>query len=833
MNFIINLDRNTQSWQSEPIIALSEEDNIVSNENIFKIEQPYYWQYYSNDPTYKTTVCNIKFNINSASCSEILIKDMKIEVKDDEENIRKKGVEEFLYLDTDQNLIKKSNDQQGISLLLFHCKIKEMKKPKECIQLDNNLNKQEIECKISFEYQENINTDNYNTNHFSFTIQLAIIKAYSPKWTCIDFGTSAIAVAQKNMDGEDMLFDLQTLQKDTVEKYEDTDFYKTPRFEENTKFISSTIMLNNKGYLSPPDSESTKFKYKGHYDELVQFSPTVPRVQANPDRVLPPIKTIIGSNKLNYRNVFYKERTDNDDTPARPFSDTDLDTFEIFKKAYTSFLDNYIEKQSEHPENIILTIPNTFTPTHTNLLKEMIIKYWKEKQWYLRRLELISESDAVAIYYVSNWKKFNKNKDVEEDKVLVYDMGAGTLDLTYFTIKKTGNNIKIDTHITSKLGSVKAGNYFDNIIAECICKTHQEKNIPEDLYERNDQQAARFKDFVKNVVKPQLFKGNVNISWDTTTTNENKEIGTDIDIDRKADTKIEINLEKVLKYGEKTEGDKIIKGLIDKYIEDCSTKILEILELSKDKNEKNRVDSIIFTGRASQITKLRDEIRGYFTENSKPNEIDLSKESPDILKSAVAMGALKYVALFSQEGSKINVFCNNILCSYGFIYEELGEVHYQELLNPKTADLGVAPIYKDGILIKQYDTDTDSASHTALPNKGDIGAANRVHFVQSYLPKQNQTKDEWENGNRDFIFDVIEPKSLEQIRDDNRNFNYNPQRDLIDFRIRVDENNKMKINIGKGGVYDLDEELIPSINVDNQIFAKTMWPYWNKNNFKK
>ena len=89
---------------------MSEKDNIVGNGNIFKIEQPCYWQYYSNDPTYKTTVCNIKFNIDNASCSEILVKDMKIEIKDDEQNIiKKKETEDFLDLDKDQNLIKISD----------------------------------------------------------------------------------------------------------------------------------------------------------------------------------------------------------------------------------------------------------------------------------------------------------------------------------------------------------------------------------------------------------------------------------------------------------------------------------------------------------------------------------------------------------------------------------------------------------------------------------------------------------------------------------------------------------------------------------------------------
>ena len=77
----------------------------------------------------------------------------------------------------------------------------------------------------------------------------------------------------------------------------------------------------------------------------------------------------------------------------------------------------------------------------------------------------MSESDAVAFYYLSKRAELLENTELDDDfdkNVLVYDMGAGTLDITYFTRKECGDKYEIE--MVGKMGVSRAGNYMDYIL---------------------------------------------------------------------------------------------------------------------------------------------------------------------------------------------------------------------------------------------------------------------------------------------------------------------------------------------------------------------------------
>lgn len=63
---------------------------------------------------------------------------------------------------------------------------------------------------------------------------------------------------------------------------------------------------------------------------------------------------------------------------------------------------------------VVLTYPNTYTPTHLGILRDIAYKTFP----YLRDgyLKFVSESDAVAAYYLANWSKFNKVGNIKEKK---------------------------------------------------------------------------------------------------------------------------------------------------------------------------------------------------------------------------------------------------------------------------------------------------------------------------------------------------------------------------------------------------------------------------------
>ena len=155
---------------------------------------------------------------------------------------------------------------------------------------------------------------------------------------------------------------------------------------------------------------------------------------------------------------------------------------------------------------IILTYPNTFSPLHIKHIKEDVILQ-QFPEFDKKHIKFISESDAVAIYYAGNM--YNKNT-VKPEYVLVYDMGAGTLDITYFLITRT--NKKTNINIIGKSGKTTAGNYLDRLLAEYIYMQNKDKFITE-LFPENKTKTKEvrehsiiLKNYIKKIIKPNLYK---------------------------------------------------------------------------------------------------------------------------------------------------------------------------------------------------------------------------------------------------------------------------------------------------------------------------------------
>ena len=121
-----------------------------------------------------------------------------------------------------------------------------------------------------------------------------------------------------------------------------------------------------------------------------------------------------------------------------------MEFFVLFRHFVLPSIDN-INKVNK----LILTYPNTYTPVHLNTLSTIAHKVFPNiRPGYLK---FVGESDAVAAYYMNNWNDYHDNKeDIEKDEtVLVYDMGAGTLDITVFN--KRFVNKKYEIEILGKI----------------------------------------------------------------------------------------------------------------------------------------------------------------------------------------------------------------------------------------------------------------------------------------------------------------------------------------------------------------------------------------------
>jgi molecular chaperone DnaK (HSP70) len=657
-----------------------------------------------------------------------------------------------------------------------------------------------IKYEISFEYWEDKegNSTNieqsfsYQKKTFQFIIALTLKKVQSQEWLCIDFGTSAIVAAKGKDDRTYNLIDLYSRQTGLFECFGTV---KEPRFEAGSKFISSTVMLRE-GEKNSDDLNLNKV--------FVLLSPPLPVMQQKSQHVLPPIKSLLRySGILNNMDIQYKhDLTDS-------IQKSTLSIEDIIKKAYSQLFKKYIE-QSDINENLIITVPNTFTPFDIKKLKDIARSTIGDNTNL--KVESIPESDAVALFYAVNRGLIFKNRTISiltTEHVLVYDMGAGTLDLTYFEITKGGDG-KRDIELKKKIGTNKAGNYFDYIIADALCQIYKIDTKllkPGDANTRAD--AAKLKEFICKEVKPNL--------------NENKKV---LDLEKnnillKYNTSLEnIELDKikehecVKQYIKETTEDLLITFLYGKDVQDSYTPKLNY-----------PIGTVVFSGRGSQYQAFKDQIKNFVTQqnNKEPviiddlnisNKPDNSKQN---LKSAVVLGAISYASVFSKSFSKFKIKNKNIHASYGFLYLEEDEYEnrtwkYYELLNPDTKATGSNEV--NGICVYTYDTDRFNA--IGVPNTQtfiDISSGAEIHFIQSY--SLNPAQD-WDEENKEYITKIF---SFDQ-----NTFEHDNKDGKIAVRITVDGNNEMAIHIGGNRIL-LNEDYKPEVEM-NAIFEKSMWPYW-------
>lgn len=399
------------------------------------------------------------------------------------------------------------------------------------------------ECPVDIRFSFNYSIDldgilDEPTESYERWIRTKVELVPNPEWLCVDFGTSAVVASYgdnlTDSRGEkmDILLDLKTAKKDWLKTaYGKTQSEQSDESESAPKLISSMMALNP-GNI-------------GDYDELIKtadvfkqsalwFSPASWMLASN-DYMLPCLKSMVGFKSLpaalvtaiSNNNFIYRKGGDTIEFNSYNSPLTRVDTlFEIvYKQLFQLYLETATTAQNRTNcgtvQRLILTYPNTYTPLHLKKVREIAARQlsdlriddYDEKKNYLR---FISESDAVAFYYLSrrNYLK-SRHRDLPDDfdrNILVYDMGAGTLDLTY--IVKTSENSETIIDIRGKMGASKAGNYADYVLGEILCDSAETENDKKMLVEAlkltlNNKAGANansvaFKRYIKSTLKPAL-----------------------------------------------------------------------------------------------------------------------------------------------------------------------------------------------------------------------------------------------------------------------------------------------------------------------------------------
>lgn len=600
----------------------------------------------------------------------------------------------------------------------------------------------------------------------------------NPEWLCVDYGSSAIVCRYDNE-----ILDLKK-QKDSIFRKAEDGKFRLDTIEGKTPFLSSDIVL----HTVRDTSQSTLCSQQGKDDDVpylnlsVCLSPTSSLIKNDVRTQLPCLKILVGNEFLPQKPDFmtfrYTRSDENGkvgtieakDAMARDEQSCILRISSIFNDAYAALFKYFIlpESRDKSINKLVLTYPNTYTPAHLKVLERIAHETFpKVRDGYLK---FVSESDAVSAYYLQNWDSFNKGKQIADDEtVLVYDMGAGTLDITLFKkhLNKCG---KIEVNILGKIGTGKAGNYLDYLISEIIDdkvpgairgpKTVSTTSVPDvqTLNERLD-----VKQTVKDNIKPNL-KPDKELTCGASSFNSSVIL---------EDQRFKDFLKQV------TSG--ILSQLLA-YVGDSSLKI----------------DTVLMSGRSCRLDALQKALRESLSGIGCPNaRIVKFKSSGDKEKTVVVEGAMARAALFSSLESPVQILSRRLYASYGLIYQKLGgSYHYTELL--KSSDL---PFNTDNTNLEDFEGKNVTAKGTA--------SAGTIKLIQTYLSPED-TEKAYNAGDLEFISEMEEY--------DMADFD---GKDELNVKLKLDYKNNISLYVnGRISIGSSPK----GVDLSSEITKRSIWP---------
>lgn len=682
----------------------------------------------------------------------------------------------------------------------------------------------EIKVNISFEYY--VDKENaYNHEReipesdfckFDARIPILAKKEPKPEWLCVDFGSSAIVASygshrhDKKAGLADNLLTLGTAKNRLLKKWFKSDSQKsTDKSEQDPRLITSAVVVNlMTNNLSDTEVKKAKVSALEYLQHPIQLSPSSGMIDIY-TRILPGLKSIMGNNIIP-ENIL----------PANVrMSETDpLKVNTVFESVYRQLFNLFLPSETRKTNKIVMTIPNTYAPNHVDILRGIVSDLLPEVR--SDYTYFISESDAVAFYYLSRRPEFKEHTQFSLDpnfdkRVLVYDMGAGTLDLTYFTRTEQAENEIIE--VVGKMGVSSAGNYIDYLIAEIIVdllakddsvNDRTQKELQKilslsDCPGRDSDAASCLKHFVRDEVKPQL---NYLSSTIPTLKLFNNELPT-----------------KKITAAEIVEHEKF-----QTYLKMVSEQIFqEFKSLFERKPQEIRPDLVIFSGRATHLNAIREAVRNALTVFGCSEECmfaDLSGEqySKDVsltegnissLKTAVVDGALAFCSDFAAGKGKYILKNKNVYAQYGIIFRQADGWVWEKLIDTHTQpcnDENTAR-FSAGMTIYEYDSRVHDASNissfgqmegSACKHKRNFADISGAYVIQSY---SNHTQNDWPK-NKDLI-SIIGYADLQNISG------------VLEYGLRIDDQNQIRLMIGAS-----EMTLQAHDEIDSTSFRKSMWP---------
>ena len=656
------------------------------------------------------------------------------------------------------------------------------------------------------------------------TVCLRLKKTPQPEWLCVDFGTSAVvaAYACDIFTSRDTLVNLKE-QKDFLlrQAYTEQDSVKASSAdEEGAHLISSTICLNSK---NQGDCRHVGTEGADYRNYAVWFSPSSNDIQL--DYQLPCLKTIMGYHHLppifspsaienfTYQLDGEERHLDNNQNTIR--GDASLTCVdEVAEIVYRQLFNHYLTRQLQHVngqtallprivDKLVLSVPNTYTPLNIETLRHLARQSMPTV--YPEHLLTVSESDAVACYYLSRENDFfdasELNRDLiaslrRRESVLVYDMGAGTLDLTWFT-KETDDNGRVTATICGKMGINKAGNYLDYELASIIVDLLADKrnmlieklraalslDLVASIESRQSSQARNdLKRYVRQL-KPSLNQPDMTLPSLTIE-------GEDVPMVKS------LRMADIVRHPR-------FQQFIDSITRDVLLRFGRLFSTSG----KMDIDVVVFSGRSTGLEAIRrgvsEQIGIIRSTSATPllfadicegrlkTDTQISTLNPRLsnLKEVVTQGALAY-ANYKREGSSIVIRNQQLYATFGLVLHKQTGRQWVPLIGPDCA----STIDNDGIV----------ASHEVII-QGDVL---RVELVQSYSP---DVLEDYQNK----MFDAIS-----KLTEFTHEGGVTTVQLFMDNGAQGTLGSTLRLRKGQGD----GEQLNPHDDFSNESLRKSLWP---------
>ncbi len=591
-----------------------------------------------------------------------------------------------------------------------------------------------VQTVLTFDYWEDkdgtgiLDEESKRTGRVPITWQLHLEP--NPEWLCVDYGSSAIVCRY-----DQNILDLKKA-KDSIFKSPNAESgkYKNDTIETGTPFLSSDILFHavaaaNQSTLCSQLGADAKVPYLGL---SVCLSPTSSLMKEEVARLLPCLKILVGNEFLpqtaDYTTFKYTRRDETGQIGSVMAKDAVeeksciLRISSIFNEAYAELFRYFISPVSKDKNinKLVLTYPNTYTPAHLRELEKIARSTFpKVRDGYLR---FVSESDAVAAYYLDNWYSFNEHslrKYNSDETVLVYDMGAGTLDITLFR-KSVNANGKVVVDILAKIGTGKARNYLDYLIAEIISdkvKNAEGESIlgkgtvslTRAANKESREQRLKVKEAVKNDIKPKLVASDAELKFGTTS------FAASLILD---------------------------DSRFKKYLTQVTGGVIrQLLTSIGDPNLK--IDTVLMSGRSCRLGALQNALKAALGTSVHMVKFDGTGENKDKSKTVVAEGAMLRAGKFSLPESPVVIRSRRLYASYGIVYKaEGGKIRYVELLNHSQN-----PFVEGHEAFDNFVGPNVTAEGTA--------SADKIKLVQTYLSPA-ATQDAYSKGDLEFISEMEE-----------------------------------------------------------------------------